>query len=229
MSAAGSNAEFECRPLSRGDRSSFCALFASAFERDPSMGYFFGEGGRRPSAKPPFGPGEGSAAGTDSYRLAMAGFLFDKALSLGEPLEGTFSGIDLAACYVAEPRADGPSIPQILRLIPSALALSARLPGGSLGRMNRFAAFARGGLPEGRWRYLTMIASSPAYRGRGAAAALLDRASEAAASETDCLGLALDTENADNVTYYERRGFELVSTGEFESLHVFRMIRPKEA
>lgn len=208
MSAAASPARFECRPLARADRAPFCELIALAFERDPSMAYFF------------------RSAGEVSHRLALAGFVFDKALALGETVEGAFEGGRLAACAVAEPRAAGPGALGALRLVPAAIALSRALPRGSLGRMNRFAAFARRGLATEHWRYLTMIGSAPAYRGRGAAAALLDRAIVAARRDRACQGLALDTENPDNLPYYRRRGFELHSSGEFIGLTIYRMICP---
>lgn len=212
MSAADARAAFECRPLAPADRAPFCRLIAEAFELDPSMAYFFGSSG-----------GDADEA---FHRRALAGFVFDKALALGETVEGAFAEGGLAACAVAEPRASGPGALGALRLIPAAIALSRALPRGSLGRMNRFAAFARRGLTHGSWRYLTMIGSSPAYRGRGAAAALLDRAIIAARRDRSCQGLALDTENPDNLAYYRRRGFKLHSTGEFMGLTIYRMIYP---
>lgn len=212
VSAAAIPATFECRPLAPADRARFRELIAEAFERDPSMAYFFGS--------------SGGDAGEASHRRALAGFIFDKALALGEAVEGAFADGRLAACAVAEPSASGPGAAGALRLIPAAIALSKTLPRGSLGRMNRFAAFARRPFAPWRWRYLTMIGSSPAYRGRGAAAALLDRAIVAARLDPSCLGLALDTENPDNLPYYRRRGFELHSSGEFMGLTVYRMICP---
>lgn len=206
MNERASRPSFECRPLAPADRYRFCALIAEAFERDPSMAYFFG------------------SSGQEAHRRALAAFVFDKALALGETAEGAFADGRLAACVVVEPRAAGPSALEALRLIPAAIALSKSLPRGSLGRMNRFAAFARRALKPGPWRYLTMIGSSPAYRGCGAAAALLDRAIVAARRERGCRGLALDTENPDNLAYYRRRGFELHSSGAFMGLTIYRMI-----
>ncbi len=210
MSPAAVPEPFECRPLAPADRERFCALIAEAFELDPSMAYFFGPSG-----------GDADEA---FHRRALAGFVFDKALALGETVEGAFEGGRLAACAVVEPRASGPGALGALRLIPAAIALSKALPRGSLGRMNRFAAFARRPLASGRWRYLTMIGSSPAYRGRGGAAALLERAIVAARLDRSCQGLALDTENPDNLPYYGRRGFELHSSGEFKGFTIYRMI-----
>ena len=98
MSGVAFLAPFECRPLALADRGSFCALIALAFEQDPSMSYFFG------------------SSGEISHRRALAGFVFDKALALGETVEGAFADGRLAACAVAEPRAAGPGALGALRL-----------------------------------------------------------------------------------------------------------------
>lgn len=79
--------------------------------------------------------------------------------------------------------------------------------------------------PEQAHWFLDTIATAPEYHRRGLGATLLDH--DLALRDAAGDACALDTHTADNVSFYERRGFEVTGEGKLgPDLSVYVMFRP---
>ncbi|MBU0956805.1 MAG: GNAT family N-acetyltransferase [Spirochaetes bacterium] len=199
--------------LDRADRDEIIAVLADSFADDPAPVYFMG-----PRC-------------TSSQLRRFFAFIVDQALLLDDRLEGVRIDGQLVACSLLEQpdRFRQAGIGNLVMLFVKATIAAAGFPSGSLRRMNTYFRLARAGLPAGRWHYLTMIGVRKQYQGRGLGAGLLKLLLAAVAEDAESAGLALDTENINNVAWYEKQGFELLqsvqlSTGRQEAkLRVYCM------
>lgn len=85
---------------------------------------------------------------------------------------------------------------------------------GALGRAGRlFRALARHHPHEPHW-YLPVLGTDPAHQGRGVGSAIL--APALARADADGLPAYLESSKEKNLPFYQRHGFEVVSTLEIE-------------
>ncbi len=131
----------------------------------------------------------------------------------------------LAAALVARP-VIGSGVARsrlsMLRFLPAALAL----PRSTVGTINRYGVAVRRAAPRAPHHYLSMLGVRPSHQGQGLASALLAAVVDVAEADPASTGVALDTENEDNVALYERRGFTVTSRSVVEGLPVWCMVRP---
>ncbi len=102
--------------------------------------------------------------------------------------------------YPRGPRRD---TAQLLRLIPSALAVGTRIPA-----MLRLLARIDSSHPPFEHAYLEVLGVDPTAQGQGLGRALLDPLLER--SDRVGLGVHLETAKHDNLAWYERAGFATV-------------------
>lgn len=140
--------------------------------------------------------------------------------------EGTVSADILAAAAIVEcPRVGwtrARSGIAMMRLLPVAIALSRT----SVQLVNRYGAAVRHAAPRTPHHYLTMIGVREPHRSQGMASALLAAIVEAADADPASTGVALDTENEENVALYEHKGFTITSRQFVDELPVYCMFRP---
>jgi ribosomal protein S18 acetylase RimI-like enzyme len=77
-----------------------------------------------------------------------------------------------------------------------------------LGLIMRGVELVEGHRPKGRFNLLVLLGTRPEARGTGHASALLEAG--LARCRREGVDALLDTSNADNVRFYERRGFEVI-------------------
>ena len=200
------------RELAGTDRSGFVTLMSAAFARDPWI-----EAALGPATDP-------SASGR---RAAFASFMFDhNRLQGGRPL-GVFDGERLVGCALLEPplsrwRAGLGLLASLLRFVPVALRLGAR----RTARLNAYLLRTRAVAPRAPHHYLAMIGVAPDQQRRGRGQQLLREVIAQAARVPASHGVALDTENPDNVPLYQRLGFAVTATVELDGAHATAMFRP---
>ncbi|SHN27350.1 GNAT family N-acetyltransferase [Gracilibacillus kekensis] len=74
--------------------------------------------------------------------------------------------------------------------------------------------------------YITMIGVDPSHQGKGIGKKVLREIHEIAESSQPAYPVALDTENQQNVAFYERVGYELMDTKIIDGLEIYCMRLP---
>lgn len=86
-------------------------------------------------------------------------------------------------------------------------------------RLSEYNAATEGGLPDGPFWYLGILATHPAHRGRALGRAAMQPGLRTAAESG--LPAYLETTNADNVTLYERAGWERTGETTIDTLTIW--------
>lgn len=208
----GVTARAPIRELAASDRAAFVAVMSAAFARDPWI-------------EAALGPATDPTACT--RRAAFASFMFDhNRLQGGHPL-GLFDGERLVACALLEPPASRwcgglGLLASLVRFVPVAVRLGAR----RTVRLNAYLLRTRAVAPRAPHHYLAMIGVAPDQQRRGRGQQLLHEIIARAARVPASHGVALDTENPDNVPLYRRLGFVVTATVELDGARATAMFRP---
>lgn len=202
------------RELDDVDRPAVVALLSAAFARDPLMVAVFGNDERQ--------------ATTARRREAFLSFLFDAARWSSWRRRGLFVGDRLVACaFIEPPRTNG--LLGALRLAAVAvrfIPVVARVGVRAAIALNDSVRQTRAVAPRAPHHYLVMLGVAPDQRGRGWGRRLLDDAVALSEQHPGSTGLALDTENPDNVRWYRRWGFVEGATVELAGVRAFTLFRP---
>ncbi|MFD0715742.1 GNAT family N-acetyltransferase [Paenibacillus sp. GCM10027626] len=198
--------------LTAADKPMFVSLMSKAFSNDPLFLYLFGN------------PQQDSKA--SSRITAFVSFMFDKSFLLHEEEAwGYFENDRLLGAYIIEKphasrlqRIKG-SLLLAGRLIPCLLQLS----GKTFGLLNSYMRATRAAAPSLSHYYLIMIAVRTDGQGRGIGKAMLQHLVRRASEDYTSHGVALDTENKENVGLYRRFGFTLSSEAKVGHLPVYCM------
>lgn len=200
------------RELGAGDRSAFIALMSAAFAHDPWIEAALGLA---------------DARGSSDRRAAFASFMFDHNRLLGGRPLGLFDGDRLVACALLEPPASRwrtglGMLASLVRFVPVAMRLGAR----RTARLNAYLLRTRAVAPRAPHHYLAMIGVTPSEQRRGRGKKLMHELIARSARVPVSLGLALDTENPDNVPLYLRLGFTVTATVELDGARATAMFLP---
>jgi len=204
-----------------GDRSKPCEVFdldesraeeaidllVLAFEEDPAYRYF-------------------CRAERPGYRRRLRTvFRCSWALwrSSGQPLLGIASGQRLAGlAMIQEPGTRLALWPQLRWLLTVLLTAGPRVPWRILGDM-RIAEPARPAEPH---FYLLILAVHPDFQGIGCGRALLEALQARSARHSGSRGVCLETENPDNVPFYEHNGYRVLARNSYADLEIVTLFRP---
>ncbi|WP_246469444.1 GNAT family N-acetyltransferase [Cohnella nanjingensis] len=202
--------------LSKSDKAFFVALMSKAFSRDPLFLYLFGDSELDNTAR--------------SRVKSFVSFMFDKSFLLHEEVWGCFENESLLGAYIVEkPRAN--QLQRIwggLLLIGRLVPLLFRMSGRTLHLLNAYMRVTRSSsAPPSAHHYLIMIGVEPEIQGKGVGKALLNHLLNRVNADKTSLGVALDTENKENVYLYRRFGFALSRETSFDRLPVYCMFYQK--
>jgi GNAT superfamily N-acetyltransferase len=106
---------------------------------------------------------------------------------------------------------------------------TARLGKQAAGRIERYASRTNNQFPDAPLFYVGMIGVRPESQGRGYARLLLDEVHRRSAAHPTSTGVALDTENRDNVPLYESFGYRAVAGVRLGDFTIWCMFRPNDA
>ncbi|WP_307473183.1 GNAT family N-acetyltransferase [Paenibacillus harenae] len=200
--------------LTKSDKPQFVSLMSSAFCRDPLFLHVLGDSELDFQAR--------------SYVTAFVSFMFDKSFLLHEEVWGVFENEDLQGAYVVEnPHANKlQSIRGGLLLIGRLLPLCFRMPRQTLHLLNSYMRLTRSFAPKLPHHYLIMIGVQPDHQGKGVGKALLNHLLHTVNKDPNSQGVALDTENKENVTMYQKVGFILNNETRLDDLPIYCMFYP---
>ena len=143
--------------------------------------------------------------------------------SSGQPLWGIASGQRLAGlAMIQQPGARLAAWPQLRWLLTVALLTGPRVPWRILGDM-RIAEPARPAEPH---FYLLILAVHPDFQGIGCGRALLEALQARSARHSGSRGVCLETENPDNVPFYEHNGYRVLARNSYADLEIVTLFRP---
>ncbi|ANY67662.1 GNAT family N-acetyltransferase [Paenibacillus sp. BIHB 4019] len=201
--------------LAKSDKKSFLSVMGSAFAKDPLFIYIFGD------------PKLDNRARKSTQ--AFLSFIFDKTFLLNEEIWGIYKKESLLGAYVIETPHKS-KLQQInggLLLLGRLLPLLTRISRKSLGQLNAYMRVTRTAAPALPHHYLIMIGVKPDAQGTGIGKALLLHVLETALADDYSHGVALDTENDDNVNLYRRFAFALSQELQIGHLPVYCMFYKK--
>ncbi|MFD2046631.1 GNAT family N-acetyltransferase [Ornithinibacillus salinisoli] len=203
--------KYSIKRLDKRAKSSFVALMVSSFEKDPLFVYLFDDGDQN----------------RFQYRArAFVSFLFDKSFFLFEEIWGIYDKGRLVGAYIIEL----PNVKRTDKIIGGLLLLSGivklmtKLSLSTIAKLNKYMKVSRSHVKNRRFHYLIMIGVLPAEQGKGIGAMLIFHILKQVNEEQNTNGIALDTENKNNVGYYYKLGFTLNSEHQFGDITIHRMI-----
>jgi len=184
-------------------------LLVLAFETDPAYRYF-------------------CDAERPGY-LRRLGMLFRSGRRLqrssGQPVLGVLSGQRLAGlAMIQEPGATVSARAQLRWLLEMALFMGPRVPWRIL-RDIRVAEAARPAEPH---FYLPILAVHPDFQGSGCGRALLEALQSRSGRHPRSTGVCLETENPDNVPFYEHIGYRAIARNTVAGLEITTLFRAHE-
>jgi len=209
------------RQLLRADEPAAIDVLAEAFVDDPLFVRLFGgiDDGVRASMVRSFLDGVvGMNRWSGGLRLGV------DAPSPGEMVSA--GGALAAVALVENPRVGWTGVRgrlAMLRFLPATVAL----PRACVEMVNRYGTAVRRAAPSEPHHYLTMIGVRETHQGQGMASALLAAVVVAADADPTSTGVALDTENEENVALYEHKGFAMTCLKLVDDLPVYCMFRPR--
>ena len=204
------------RALSHRDRSAFVSVIGAAFVDDPLFVALLGHGASRVAA---------------SQRYALVGYLFDMNHSVDGTARGLFVDGRLVGAMLVEPPPRSRLLAVIGLLAAAAryVPVSLRLGSRPSKRLNDYFRDTRAAAPRAPHHYLAMVGVRSDRQGLGFGRRLVEDAIAQARSHARSIGLALDTENPDNVRIYARWGFVEGEVVALDDLRAYTMFRPREA
>lgn len=190
------------RELGSDDRDVFVDVIAAAFARDPVFT---------------------DLLETAEHGRALIRYLFGFTAAMGGARLGLFAGDELAGAALVEPPGGMPRDARMLAELIRFLPLAVRLGPGTTRALNQYQRITRAAAPAEPHHYLAMVGVAANHQGAGHGRRLVERVKQLARLHPDSTGVALDTENPDNVALYERMGFQLTEVTQLGRLSIHAM------
>ena len=181
-------------------------LLVLAFERDPAYRYFL-------------------SADRSGYRRRLR-IVFRSLLALwrssGQPARGIVSGQRLAGLAMLQRTGARLGVwPQLRWLLEVSLFTGPRVVSRILGDM-RIAESAR---PTEPHFYLLILAVHPDFQGSGCGRTLLESLQARSEREPRSKGVCLETENPNNVPFYQHIGYRATARNRYADLEIITLFR----
>lgn len=147
-----------------------------------------------------------------------------KELLLGVELEGQLVGIASIELPTSITGAKLLLSPAFLYQI---IMLMLQIPGRSFAFINQYMKRTSAARPKASHHYLVFIGVDPNHQRKGIGRYLLKYIDEIVERDTASIGIGLDTENPENVAFYEYLGYKKVKAVPLEAITLYCMFRTK--
>ena len=164
----------------------------------------------------------GPEEGQEERRRSLIGFFTDVRFAMEWPVLGVMAGERLvAAALINEPHDRS-----FLERFREGLArVRQELGEAAFTRLERFEKASEGNEPPARHYFVGMLGVLPSEQGRGHARVLLEHVRQLS-KDAGCAGVALSTEDAENLPFYEHMGFEIVGQASVDDLSTWSLWWP---
>ncbi len=155
------------------------------------------------------------------------GLTFDQSLYLGDPLVGTIKNETLVAvmcCLRTGMSQDEENWPEPLQQSYAVWVNAVGEEG--VRKFELYAEICDKYRPSENHYFVDCLAVLDSHRGNGYAKVLLQYCVNLSNADPGSNGVALDTEAARNVTFYQRLGYELSGESEIEGMQCWHFFRP---
>ena len=166
----------------------------------------------------------GPEEGQEARLRSLIGFFTDVRFAMEWPVLGVREGDRLvAAALVNEPHDRS-----FLQRFEEGIAwVKHELGEAAFTRLERFEKAAEVNEPDQSHYFVGMLGVVPDEQGRGHARRLLEHVRRLSA-EAGCAGVALSTEDPENIPFYEHMGFEIVGKAMVDDLSTWSLWWPNE-
>lgn len=211
------SAPYRISKLTKSDKSLLVSLMSKAFATDPLFLHLFGDFELDRKAR--------------NNVIAFLSFMFDKSFMLNEEVWGFYENENLLGVYIVEKPQPNKlqNMKGGLLLIGRLIPLFFQLSGKTLGLLNSYMRVTRSAAPPMAHHYLIMIGVKPEVQGKGVGKALLQHLLHTVHTDNNSQGVALDTENVENVSLYRRFGFALNGETQIDKVPVYCMFYQKNS
>lgn len=183
------------------------AVLGRAFDGDPLMRAFFSN----------------TLLPAEQARLELYRFSCLVRFELGWPLLGVVEGgrVCAVACLTYP---DFPGWTGELDHIYD--ELKQKIGNEATRKLERYSELVDQNRPREVHHFLAVLGVDPQDQGRGFGRMLLEEVQAQAASHPESTGVALDTENPRNLTFYKRFGYSLTAESTLEGTRIYHFFRP---
>ncbi|MDP3059030.1 MAG: GNAT family N-acetyltransferase [bacterium] len=163
---------------------------------------------------------------TDRERLTFVDFLVEKGFVQGETFLGYFENERLIGVASLELNIHKGGLKYLnARFLRLVWWLYSGIGGRAFAFFMRYKAFIDDVRPKGHHYYLVFIGVDPSARGKGVGGKIIEAIHRIVDADIEALGIALDTENATNIPYYERFGYRVIAERSVGGVPIFAMLR----
>ncbi|MCR6107406.1 GNAT family N-acetyltransferase [Salipaludibacillus agaradhaerens] len=198
--------------ISRHDFKASSTLLGTAFSNDPLFTYLFGS--------------HSKADITKFFHFVLTYQQIKKQLIIGKKENDLLQGL---AC-VEKPQATK-TIKSVLiqiKLFLLILQLAFQVKWKAFKKINHYMKMISARRPAERHHYLVCIGVNHKEQGKGVGKCLLDAIHEIVDHDPLTTGIALDTENEDNIAFYRSFGYQLISEDRLGEIMIYTMFRNKK-
>jgi GNAT superfamily N-acetyltransferase len=192
--------------LIRSDIVESAQMLTRAFDGDPLMQALF----------------SGTSIDGDEARFELFRFSCAVRVELEWPLIGLIEGSRI--CGVACVSLPGkPQWP--LTLIEEHDHFKRRLGAGPAGKYEAYSEIVESQRPQKPHHFLAVLGVDPRDQGRGFGRQLIEHVHQLAKEHPTSTGVALDTENPENISFYERMGYHCTAESDFYGTKIWHYFR----
>ncbi|MCR6111458.1 GNAT family N-acetyltransferase [Bacillus sp. A301a_S52] len=198
--------------ISSSDFKASSTLLGTAFSHDPLFTYLFGSHAKEHIIK--------------FFHFVLRYQQIKKQLIIGKKENGLLQGV---AC-VEKPQTTKPikSVLIQIKLFLLVLQLAFQVKWKVFKKINYYMKMISDRRPAGRHYYLVCIGVNHKEQGKGVGKFLLDAIHEIVDNDPLSTGIALDTENEENIALYRSFGYRLINEDRLDEIMVYTMFRSKK-
>lgn len=182
-------------------------VITAAFDGYPLMNFFFGDANRR------------SIEAIGQYICDLA--MIEDSLLLGALVKEELQGF----IFVTPPETDKDKDENAISNLEARLARS--LSDEALERIDIYSKLKNANKPAQTHFYINMLGVNPRFQKMGIGRKLLEHIHTLSDEHSSSRGVALDTQTENNVTYYQKFGYEVSSIENLDLLKNWFMFRAK--
>jgi GNAT superfamily N-acetyltransferase len=166
---------------------------------------------------------------TEQEKQVFSEFMINKAMALDENVV-VFKEADVIKGVASFERNSGKPFQTILsvlriRFFKEVIQLFRRTTPGTLKFFNQYMKYTTSERPKKPHHYLVFIGVESRAQGQGIGRALLEAVHKIVDEDKESIGIGLDTENIENIRYYEKFGYQLISQKTIEQVTIYAMFR----